>query len=76
MQQARSVLVGAAMAVAVALPGSASAVGDATYTLASYQAMSVPAADPSERLLAVYMASAERIEMLARLREKYPVLPW
>jgi hypothetical protein len=62
------------LACAVAVP--ASAVGDATYTLASHQAMAVPAASPTDRIMAVYMASAERFEMLASLREKYPALVW
>jgi hypothetical protein len=64
------------LAGAVALPVSASAVGDATYTLASYKAMSIPAASPYERVMAVYMASAERFAMLETLREKYPSLVW
>jgi hypothetical protein len=38
--------------------------------------MSVPAASPYERIMAVYMASAERLEMLDRLRDKYPTLLW
>jgi len=58
-----------------AVPGSASAVGDATYTLASYHAMAeANAMSPSERVMAVYMQSAERFEMLKRLQEKYPAL--
>lgn len=62
-------------AAAIAVPGSASAVGDATYSLASYRAMAEQAAKPpSERLMAVYLESAERMEMLRRLGEKYPAL--
>jgi hypothetical protein len=60
------------IATLVALP--ASAVGDATYTLASYRAMAEAPPSPAERFMAVYMASAERAEMLTRLREKYPIL--
>jgi hypothetical protein len=74
MPQVKSRLSAVAMAVTVALPASASAVGDATYTLASYRAMAVPAASPSERIMAVYRASAERFAMLDRLRESYPTL--
>ena len=74
MRQVKSLLITMTVAGAVALPGSASAVGDATYTLASHQAMATPAPSPSERLWAVYMASAERFAMLGRLSEKYPSL--
>ena len=76
MRQVRNLLSAAVVAATVALPGSASAVGDATYTLASYQAMATPAASPTERFMAVYMASAERVAMLDRLREMYPSLVW
>jgi hypothetical protein len=76
MRQVRSILSAMVVAVTVALPGSASAVGDATYTLASYRAMATEAASPSERLMAVYMSSAERFAMLDRLRGKYPSLVW
>jgi hypothetical protein len=76
MRQVKSLLLATAIAVTVALPGSASAVGDATYTLASYKAMATPAATPSERVMAVYMASAQRFAMFERLREKYPTLVW
>jgi hypothetical protein len=64
------------LAGAIALPVLASAVGDATYSLASYKAMSTPAASPYERIMAVYMASSERFAMLERLREKYPTHIW
>ena len=64
------------LAGAIALPVSAPAVGDATYSLASYKAMSTPAASPYERIMAVYMASSERFAMLERLREKYPTHIW
>jgi hypothetical protein len=74
MRQAKSLFSTLFLAGTLAIPVSASAVGDATYTLASYRAMAQPAASPSERFMAVYMASAERIEMLGRLREKYPTL--
>jgi hypothetical protein len=57
------------LALAVA---PASAVGDATYTLATYRSMAEPAASPADRFIAVYMASAERAAMLSRLQEKYP----
>jgi hypothetical protein len=60
------------VATLVAMP--ASAVGDATYTLASYRAMAEAPPSPAKRIMAVYMASAERAEMLERLREKYPIL--
>ena len=58
--------------VALALPVSASSVGDATYTLATYRAMAEPAVSPAERFMAVYFASDERAAMLERLREAYP----
>ena len=74
MRQKKSLLWAVAVAVTVALPGSASAVGDASYTLASYQAMAIPAPSPSERIMAVYMASAQRVAMIERLRETYPAL--
>jgi len=74
MRQVKSLLSAVAVAVTVALPGSASAVGDATYTLASYRAMAAPATSPSERIKAVYRASAERLAMLDRLRATYPTL--
>ena len=71
----RSLALKVLLAGMIAVPGSASAVGDATYTLASYRAMAERAAmPPSERIMAVYMESAERFEMLRRLREKYPTL--
>ena len=76
MRQVRFRLSAVAVALVVALPGSASAVGDATYTLASYRAMATPAVSASERILAVYRASPERRAMLDRLRESYPTLPW
>jgi hypothetical protein len=80
MEVAMRTVMGRILAVvlsgAVALPVSASAVGDATWSLASYQAMSTPAASPYERIMAVYMASAERFAMLETLREKYPSLVW
>jgi hypothetical protein len=76
MRQVRSLSLATAFAVAVALPGSASAVGDATYSLASYKAMATPAASPADRLMTVYMASAQRFAMLERLRERYPALVW
>ncbi len=72
MRRVKSLVTAVALAVTVGLPVSASAVGDATYTLASHRMMSTPAASPAERIMAVYMASAERLEMLDRLREKYP----
>lgn len=72
MQRLKSRITAVALGVTVGLPVSASAVGDATYTLASHRMMSTPAASPAERLMAVYMASAERLEMLDRLRETYP----
>lgn len=62
------------LASAIVVPGSASAVGDATYSLASYRAMAEQVAPPSERIMAVYLESAERLEMLRRLSEKYPAL--
>lgn len=74
MQQVKSLVSALVIAGAVALPVSASAVGDATYSLASYQAMAQPSASPAERIMAVYMASLERFAMLERLREKYPSL--
>lgn len=74
MRQVKSTLSSLVVATAIALPGSASAVGDATYTLASYRAMATATASPSERIMAVYMASAERFAMLGRLREKHPGL--
>jgi len=76
MRQVKTLLSAVLVAGSVALPGSASAVGDATYTLASHQAMAKPAVSPSERILAVYRASAEREAMLDRLRDKYPSLVW
>jgi hypothetical protein len=76
MRQVKTLCSAALVAAVVALPGSASAVGDATYTLASYRAMATPAASPSDRFMAVYLASAERAEMLDRLREMYPSLVW
>jgi hypothetical protein len=76
MRQVKTLLSAAIIAATVALPGSASAVGDATYTLASYREMAVPAASPYDRIMSVYMASAERLAMLDRLREKYPSLVW
>ena len=76
MQTVMSRLLAVVLAGAVALPVSASGVGDATYSLASYKAMSIPAASPYERIMAVYMASAERFAMLESLREKYPSLTW
>jgi hypothetical protein len=76
MLQVKSLVSTVAVAVTVALPGSASAVGDATYSLASYRAMATPATSPSERVMAVYMSSTERFAMLERLREKYPSLVW
>lgn len=60
------------LAGALALPVSASSVGDATYTLATHRAMAEPAMSPAERFMAVYFASDERAAMLARLRERYP----
>jgi hypothetical protein len=62
----------ALIAALLVLP--ASAVGNATYTLATYRAMAEPAASPADRLMAVYMASAERAEMIEGLREKYPFI--
>jgi hypothetical protein len=76
MRQVKTLLSAALVAATVALPGSASAVGDATYTLASYRAMATPSASPYDRFMAVYMVSAERVAMLDRLREKYPSLAW
>jgi hypothetical protein len=76
MRTAMSRLAAVVLAGAVAVPVSASAVGDATYSLASYRAMSTPTASPYDRIMAVYTASAERFEMLERLREKYPTLLW
>jgi hypothetical protein len=76
MQKMRSLVSALVVAGAVALPGSASAVGDATYSLASYRAMAEATASPAERIMAVYMASLERVSMLERLREKYPSLVW
>lgn len=72
--RARSLSSAVAFAAAVALPASASAVGDATFSLASYRAMAEPAASPAHRIFSVYMASPERLAMLERLREKYPAL--
>jgi hypothetical protein len=74
MRQVKSLLSTAVLAGTVALPGSASAVGDATYTLASFRSMATPPPSPYERLMAVYLSSAERFEMLERLRERYPSL--
>jgi hypothetical protein len=74
MQKVKSLVSAVVVAGTVALPGSASAVGDATYSLASYQAMAEPTVSPAERFMAVYMASLERFTMLERLREKYPSL--
>ena len=72
---ARSFTVTLLLAGVIAVPVSASAVGDATYSLASARAMSERASmSPSERFMAVYMQSAERFEMLRRLQEKYPAL--
>jgi hypothetical protein len=76
MRSVTSRLSAVVLAGAIALPVSASGVGDATYSLASYRAMSTPTASPYERILAVYMSSAERFAMLQRLREKYPTLIW
>lgn len=76
MRRVKSLLSTVLLAGAVALPVSASSVGDATYTLASYRAMATPAPSPTERFMAVYMASAERAGMLQRLTEKYPSLVW
>jgi len=64
----------ATLFVATLVAAPASVVGDATYTLASYRAMAEIPPSPAERIMAVYMASAERAEMLARLQEKYPIL--
>ncbi len=73
--RARSFAVTLLLAGVIAVPVSASAVGDATYSLASARAMSERAAmSPSERFMAVYMESSERFEMLRRLQEKYPAL--
>ena len=74
MRQVKTLLSAVLVAGAVALPGSASAVGDATYSLASYRSMAAAAASPSERFMAVYMASAARVAMLEKLRETYPTL--
>jgi hypothetical protein len=76
MRTATSWLSAVVLAGAIALPVSASGVGDATYSLASYKAMNTPAASPYERVMAVYLSSAERSAMLERLREKYPTLIW
>jgi hypothetical protein len=76
MEVAMRTILAVVIAGAIALPVSASGVGDATYSLASYKAMSTPAASPYERIMAVYVASAERFAMLDRLREKYPTLIW
>lgn len=72
MRRTKSLLKSIILAGAIALPASAPAVGDATYTLATFRAMATPSASPSERLMAVYMASSERFDMLERLRAKYP----
>jgi hypothetical protein len=76
MQQVKSLVSALVVAGAVALPASASAVGDATYSLASYRAMAEATSSPAERIMAVYTASVERLAMLERLREKYPSLVW
>ena len=76
MRKAKSLVSALVVAGSVALPGSASAVGDATYSLASYRAMAEATASPAERIMAVYAASVERFAMLERLREKYPSLVW
>jgi hypothetical protein len=76
MEVAMRTVLAVVIAGAIALPVSASGVGDATYSLASYKAMSTPAASPYERIMAVYVNSAERFAMLDRLREKYPTLIW
>jgi hypothetical protein len=69
----RSALLGGCIIGGLAV-APASAVGDATYTLATLRAMAGPAASPGERFMAVYMASPERSAMLERLREKHPAL--
>ena len=77
LQRFRSTALTLILAGAFAIPGSASPTGDATYSLASYKAMAAapePGESPRERLIAVYMASAERMEMLSRLQERYPAL--
>ena len=76
MRRMKTLFSAVLLAGAVALPVSASAVGDATYTLATYRAMATPGTPASERIMAVYMASVERFEMLDRLRKKYPALVW
>ena len=70
----KSITAACVLAATVALPGSASPTGDASWSLASYSAMERPALSPSDRVLAVYRDSAARAEMLDRLRARYPVL--
>lgn len=70
----KSIAAACVLAATVALPGSASPTGDASWSLASYSAMERPSASPAERLLAVYRNSAARAEMLERLRARFPVL--
>ena len=72
MAQVKTRLSAVILAGALALPVSASSVGDATYTLATYRSMAEPAVSPAERFMAVYFASEERAAMLDRLRETYP----
>jgi hypothetical protein len=68
-------LLSASLMAVLVVPGTASAVGDATWSLASYRAMAVPkSASPTERIMAVYMASEERAEMVRRLTALYPTL--
>ena len=69
-------LLSSAVFLAAAMAVPASAVGDATYTLASYRAMATPTDGPADRIMAVYRASAERFAMLERIREKYPAFHW
>ena len=60
----------AILLVSTAMP--ASAVGDATFTLAAVRAAQTTTASPGERLMAAYMASPQRAAMLERLRDLYP----
>lgn len=70
----KSLAAACALAITVALPGSASPTGDATWSLASYAAMERPSMSPAERFMTAYYKSAARAEMLERLRERFPVL--
>jgi hypothetical protein len=75
MERIRTAVVSVFLASVAIFHATASAVGDATWTLASSRAMALPQpASPMDRLWAVYRVSEERAEMLRRLAIIYPTL--